>query len=422
MGSSCELKFDQISVISQKSFVPDEFVCLFQEGDRRTVESESDHDEDNNTVGYFAEHGVVLQRLDLLGYTAERARQHFEKWLSREREIYAEYEKEEQGEWAVETSKALRTLSYEDWLVRARDVLKTRYDFTRPMGEYKDRIDRRMRDLSNGWLFYDGNILPIIRSLLLACPDTREVSLDIGPLIGGGWIDAQDRICDLRRAPDLQPRSDLQPTVIIAEGSADMAILKRSLQKLYPYVTDYFTFFDYDTPKVDGGASYLVKFLRAFAAARINTNIIAIFDNDAAGTDAFNIARSVTLPTNITVMRLPDIELARAYPTRGPQGNHSVDINGRAVSIELFLGRHNLMRDDGGMTPVVWRNYVCGAREYHGVIDGKQKVIDRFMEETTRGESAAYYRSRFPELVTLWELIFHLRRDLPRVIELAEET
>jgi hypothetical protein len=243
MGSSCELKFDQISVISQKSYVPDEFVCLFQEGDRRSVESGDP--EESNTVGYFAERGVVLRRLDLMGYTAERARQHFDKWLDRERETYDEYEEDEQGEWASETAEALRTLNYQEWLARAKNVLMTRYNFARPTGEYKDEIDRRMRDLSDDWLFYDGNVLPIIRSLLEAVPEVREVSLDIGALIGGGWIDAQERICDARRAPDLQPRSDLQPTVIIAEGSTDMVVLKRSLQTLYPYLADYFTFFDY---------------------------------------------------------------------------------------------------------------------------------------------------------------------------------
>jgi hypothetical protein len=172
---------------------------------------------------------------------------------------------------------------------------------------------------------------------------------------------------------------------------------------------------------VDGGASYLVKFLRAFAAARINTNIIAIFDNDAAGTNAFNVASSVPLPVNITVMKLPDIELARSYPTIGPQGKHRIDINGKAVSIELFLGRHNLTRSDGDLTPVVWSNYVHGARQYHGVIDEKQTVLDRFMEETSRSDGPDHYRSRLPELVTLWEHIFGSRRDAPRVIELQGE-
>ena len=38
MGSLCQLKFDSISLLEQKSCVPDEFVCLFQESDRRELQ------------------------------------------------------------------------------------------------------------------------------------------------------------------------------------------------------------------------------------------------------------------------------------------------------------------------------------------------------------------------------------------------
>src|SRR5579862_7740926 len=127
MGSSCELKFDAISVLSQKCYVPDEFVCLFQESDRREL---SETEEESVTIGYFAPPEVVCQRLDLLGYTIDYARRHFQKWLEQERETYREYEEDEGGKWAAETSEALRSLTYEEWLSRARDVLLTRYDFT----------------------------------------------------------------------------------------------------------------------------------------------------------------------------------------------------------------------------------------------------------------------------------------------------
>ncbi len=94
-----------------------------------------------------------------------------------------------------------------------------------------------------------------------------------------------------------------------------------------------------------------MKFLRAFAAARINTLILAVFDNDAVGLEALKTARGLALPENIRVAALPDIELARSYPTIGPQGMHEMDINGCAVSIELFLGRHNISGQDGSLIP-----------------------------------------------------------------------
>jgi hypothetical protein len=269
MGSSCELKIDEISLLSQKSYVPDEFVCLFQESERR---ESPETEEEGITIGYFAPRDVVLQRLDLLGYTTEYARSHFQKWLEQERERYREYHEDDGGEWASETREAPRSFNYEEWLSRARDVLLTRFDFTRPSNEYKDEIDRQMRSPQDGWLFYDANVLPIVRSMLEAFPEVREVSLDIGDLVAGGYIDDREKLCETRRTPDLQSRSDLQSTVILAEGSTDITVLKRSLQRLYPYLTDYFAFFDYEAPHVDGGTRYLVKFLHAFAAARLSSD------------------------------------------------------------------------------------------------------------------------------------------------------
>jgi hypothetical protein len=418
MGSSCELKFDEISLLSQKSYVPDEFVCLFQESDRREA---PETQEEGITIGYFAPREVVRQRLDLLGYTIEYARSHFQKWLEQERERYREYEEDHGGEWASETAEALRSFNYEEWMSRTRDVLLTRFDFTRPSHEYKDEIDRQMRSLQDGWLFYDANVLPIVRSMLEALPEVCEVSLDIGDLVAGGYIGDQEKLCETRRTPDLQSRSDLQPTVILAEGSTDITVLKRSLQRLYPYLTDYFAFFDYEAPHVDGGTSYLVKFLRAFAAARINTNIVAIFDNDAVGLDAYNLASHPPLPPNIKVTKLPDIELARSYPTIGPQGEHRIDVNGKAASIELFLGRHNLSTDDGVLTPVIWNNYLTAARRYQGAINDKRRVFERFLEETSKEGQYDYYRTLFPELVVLWEHIFGLVRVPQREIRLQSE-
>lgn len=78
MGSSCELKFDAISLLSRKSYVPDEFICLFQESDRREL---PETERESVSIGYFAPPEVVCQRLDLLGYTINYARHHFQKWL-----------------------------------------------------------------------------------------------------------------------------------------------------------------------------------------------------------------------------------------------------------------------------------------------------------------------------------------------------
>ena len=174
-----------------------------------------------------------------------------------------------------------------------------------------------------------------------------------------------NEFCEQRRTPDASERSILEPTVIIAEGSTDTLVLRRSVERLYPELADYIAFFDYDGSNADGGTTYVVKFLRAFIAARVTTLIVAIFDNNATGVEAFNSTKSLRLPDNIKVTCLPDIAIVSRYPTIGPQGTHDLDVNGRATSIELFLGRHNLTMD-GTLIAIVWANFVSRVDHYQG--------------------------------------------------------
>lgn len=409
MVSSCALYFDDIFIYSQKASVPADFVYLFQESDRLELEPNQDEDGDytSTQVFYRASRAIVLERLDLGGFTSEMAEQAFQAWLEGERENYRGYASERGGEWAKDIADALAAYSYMQWKTRLKHVLVTRYDLDRDRNSYVDEIDRLMR-ADEGLEFADA--LTCIRAMLDVLLDVQEVCLEIGPLIDGGWIEPDARICNEARDPAAQERSILAPAVIIAEGGTDILVLQRSLGRLYPHLSEYITFFDYGGLNPDGGAAFLVKFLRAFAAARINTLILAVFDNDAAGLDALKTAQSLALPENIRVTALPDIELGRSYPTIGPQGAHEVDINGRAVSIELFLGRHNMIGPDGSLIPVVWSNYVQSIQQYQGAIRDKKGVLQRFMRDIEADGEAADYRTRYPELAMLWRHLFLLLR------------
>jgi len=105
------LKFDGISILSNKSSVPDEFISLFQESDRHEERSASD-DGATNTVEYRAERAIILHRLDLLGYTSQTAREHFEEWLTAERDHYSELTRDGEGRWASHTFKVLQQVDY----------------------------------------------------------------------------------------------------------------------------------------------------------------------------------------------------------------------------------------------------------------------------------------------------------------------
>jgi len=128
-----------------------------------------------------------------------------------------------------------------------------------------------------------------------AVPDVVDVTLDLAALIQGGYIDG-DAFIETSRATAASIQRDIETIVVIGEGVSDSRILQASLRSLFPETTDYFSFFDHSELSVDGGASYLVKFLRAFATARISARLVAVFDNDAAGSDAFADARKLKLP------------------------------------------------------------------------------------------------------------------------------
>jgi hypothetical protein len=400
MTSSCELRFDDLHIDSAGGGVPDTFIFLFQESDRQ-VTFKSDCDEEQSQIfQYSTTRDIVLRRLNFGGYTAERARECFEEWLDKERRTNSPLPGFDPSIF-TDVYAALSDFSYDEWKRRLKTILATPYSYFQP--EYIDETDKIMRD--GGGLAF-GEDLIIIRAMLDALPDVKEVILDITDLIHAGWIDPDDPICRTRRASDAQPRSILQPTVIIAEGSTDIRALRRSLERLYPYLLDYISFFDYEAANPDGGASYVVKFLRAFSAARIATSILAVFDNDAAGLEACITAEGLDLPDNIKVTILPDIEIARSYPTLGPQGMHEIDVNGTAVSIEIFLGRHNISENNGSLIPIVWGSYNNKVQLYQGSIRDKSLPLDRFLKETENHDSTVDYHARYPELVTLWEHIF----------------
>lgn len=380
MGSYCALKFDEIEIFDAKSVVPDNFVALFQESDRvvRTV-PETDEEDSMTDIFYQASRDVILARLALLGCTEDVVKEKFEEWKRNQKKSQEEYVAYS-GDEADETFKAINEFDFDVWRERGSALLAKAWDkLPKPV----DEIDRRLREKYEGWLYFAGyGSLVTVRALLDALPNVKHVTLDIGDLIGGGYIGDQELICDDRRKTSHGEIRNLAPTVILAEGSIDIQILERSLAALYPEVRDYFSFFDHRELSVDGGTSYLVKFLKAFAAARAPLHMVAVFDNDAAGLHAYTQTNTLTLPANIKALCLPDIKLAEKYPTVGPQGDGVANVNGRAASIELYLGRHSLNDERGNLRPVRWTGYVPPIKTYQGEVECKAEIQARFFKKS----------------------------------------
>ena len=137
-------------------------------------------------------------------------------------------------------------------------------------------------------------------------------------------------------------------------------------------------FLDYER-KPEGGASAVLRAVRAFDAAGIANRVVAVLDNDTAAADTLRGYRQSGPSDRIRVMQYPPINLAGQYPTLGPPTMRSphasielADVNGLAGSIELYLGRDVLTGQDGNLRPVQWTSFVAGMGRYHGEVTAKQ--------------------------------------------------
>ena len=170
-------------------------------------------------------------------------------------------------------------------------------------------------------------------------------------------------------------------TVILTEGRSDAWMLKETMALLYPHLAGYFSFMDFAEFRVGGGAGELANLVKSFAAAGIVNRVIAIFDNDAAATVSLNQLKTVKLPKHIVPMQLPDSAALTSYPTLGPSGPSSMDINGLAASIELYLGIDVLRDSHGNLSPIQWTGYQPAIRKYQGELLAKSDVQSRFREK-----------------------------------------
>ena len=174
------------------------------------------------------------------------------------------------------------------------------------------------------------------------------------------------------------------PVVVLTEGRTDAEFLTAGLRILYPHLTDLIRFLDYDY-RPEGGVGALVRMVRAFSAAGIVNRVVAVFDNDTAAADGLKILETDKLPRHIRVIRYPSFDLASSYPTLGPptadspQGSLSLaDVNGSAGSIELYLGKDVLTREDGTLRPVQWRSFIPGISRYQGEVIEKDSIHTSF--------------------------------------------
>jgi hypothetical protein len=283
----------------------------------------------------------LRERLDLLGFTTATAQRRLETHFAAALEYEPDLE------------------PFADWLDRNRAALHD---------------DELAADEVPMWTNADPR-LPL-RLMLDAAPADAQASLDLSDVVSRGYVQGAADLC-ARAFAEQHTEAAYAPLIVLTEGRTDAEFLGLAVDVLAPHLTGFVRFLDYEF-RPEGGTSALVRAVRAFAAAGVSNRVLALFDNDSAAADALTNLDMLGLPAHFRVRQLPHLALADSYPTLGPSGESRMDVNGRAVSVELFFGSDLLRLGGTKLSPVQWTGYVARLRRYQGEVMNKAALQDAF--------------------------------------------
>lgn len=402
MGSYCNYKLDDWELETSKSYVIPELAEVFHEMDKR-VNFITEDGEKLRKIKYVTNAKNARMRLDALGYTKKIAG----KILLENREVWLK----ENSYLLPRNNRTLRKTylesSIDDWIEAYKEIREK--GFRAKYGDWDQSWEKQKYSslvtiaLGTDDSFYG---IPlehpyVLRLFLETCPNNTLVSLDVSEVVDAGYYRAREKICgDLNFGKKI---------IILTEGSTDKEFLENSLGILFPHMLDCYTFVDFSTFSVPGGVDKISHFVKTFSGVGIQNKIIALFDNDAVGVREFNLLKKLKLPSNITVTTLPDIELAKNYPTIGPTGNSLNNVNGKATSLEMFLGSDILLnKQNNKLEPVVWGGYVDEKVGYQGEIRNKREIQEKFREKVKNVKNSNKKKGDWSGLTLVWEHIFNI--------------
>jgi hypothetical protein len=195
-----------------------------------------------------------------------------------------------------------------------------------------------------------------------------DVSWDFGPLVESGWATREE----FRAGP-----SPEQCFLVVTEGSSDAKIIQKALKLLRPHIVDFFRFVDMEEGYPFSGTGNLHRFTQGLVSIGIQNNTVIIYDNDAEGLAKLAATKKLSLPSNVRAIQLPPLDIFSNFPTEGPTGVASADINGKAAAIECYLD----LRPDSLPDPIVrWSSFCKELGVYHGELLHKTQYMKNFLK------------------------------------------
>jgi HEPN/Toprim N-terminal domain 1 len=332
---------------------------------------------------------LIVRRLDLLGYTIEECRRRYEAAASTTPTHYPapvlSFDQFADALSKVDIEAFVRSDpdEYEDYDL---GEFVTSQIFADP--EFT-KINKRLESLVRDDGIFFENLEPHLILRLLAENSQnldREVVWRFADFVDAGWYSEEDVYYGIQQR---------DRCLLVTEGSSDGAILRRALPIVAPDVEDFFEFVDMSENYPFTGTGNLVRFCQGLARIKIQNRILVVVDNDTAGREARSRIVELDLPPLMRIAVLPDLEECRTVKTLGPTGEHSENINGRALSIEWFLNTSI----DGHPEPTVrWTSYSERQRAYQGELVNKAAYTRNFFETANNPE-----RCDWSKLRLLWD-------------------
>lgn len=408
MGSYAEFWLSKVYVESteskfyvgstEKDYIDPDLMQLFRSSDKKIITSnksnppnklsrwveyiqEEEDVENVNVVFYSASAKIIKDRLEIIGYSLDNAKKAYSCYLKNEIESYEESVAGNNGD-VFKPLDILRSMNVEVWLSTLIEI--------RDKGLSHKQYSRKNDDgsliaymLTNDWYGFPGvDLNAALRLVLEIFPEDDECVYDVTDLIlYEEYFKLDEDLVEYAVNISSQDYCNNGKTIILTEGKYDSLVLSESLNLLYPHLADYFTFMDFDSAKVGGGAGNLVNIIKSFSGAGIINKVVAVFDNDTAAHAALRGLQKAEISKNIKIFTLPDIQVLDNYPTIGPSGMVSMNVNGLAGSIEPYLGKNVLRDDDGNYYPIQWKGYDSTLKKYQGEIIEKGLVQKKFEEQ-----------------------------------------
>lgn len=185
-------------------------------------------------------------------------------------------------------------------------------------------------------------------------------------VVENGWVKKEDIIKELEQSDKI---------LIVTEGNTDSFVIKKTIEELYPNISDFFEFVDMEKNYPFTGVGSLSNFCLGLSKIHIQNNIIALFDNDTAGNELYNkVIVMEEKPKNLVLCKLPKTKIFNRFETIGPSGKKRTNINGKAVAIECFLDFSSVSTE-----PIVrWQCFKDKMDQYQGILENKEAYIKKF--------------------------------------------